>query len=89
MLMSIIWYPLHFLRKILNGSIFTDQGRGMLWFYDSRDWLGGYPYESATKDEILDYLDMKGFKISKQETQNQVLEYSVLVVLTIYSKKEN
>ena len=65
MLMSIIWYPLHFTRKILNGSIFTDQGRGMLWFYDSRDWLGGYPYESATKDEILNYLDIKGFKILK------------------------
>ena len=63
--MSIIWYPLHFIRKVLNGSLFKDQGRGMLWFYDSRDWLGGYPYESATKEEIVEFMKLKGFKILK------------------------
>ena len=65
LIMSMIWYPLHFIRKVLNGSIFKDQGRGMLWFYDSRDWLGGYPYESATMEEIVKYLELKGFKTLK------------------------
>ncbi len=69
-LMSLIWYPLHFLRKVINGSLFKDQGRGMLWFYDSRDWLGGYPYESATKEEIINYVEKKGFKILKTRNVN-------------------
>ena len=63
--MSIFWYPLHFIRKVLNGSIFADQGRGMLWFYDSRDWLGVYPYESASMEEIIHYIELKGFKTLK------------------------
>lgn len=30
--------------------------RGMNFFTDVRDWLGGYPYEFATKDEIVSYM---------------------------------
>ena len=65
LLMCEIWIPLHLIRKILNGSIFKNQDRGMAWFNDSLDWLGGYPYESATKEEIINYLDIKGFRILK------------------------
>ena len=65
LLMCTIWIPLHLIRKILNGSIFKAQDRGMVWFNDSLDWLGGYPYESATKEEIISYLEVKGFRILK------------------------
>lgn len=64
-LLSLIWYPLHFLRKVLNGSLLNNDNRGMLWFYDSKDWLGGYPYEDATKDEIVSYLNQKNFTLVK------------------------
>ena len=33
-------------------------------FYDSIDWLGGYPYESASKDEIIEFLE-KNFDLQK------------------------
>lgn len=36
-------------------TLFThySQGRGMSYWTDVRDWLGGYPYEFATVDEIF------------------------------------
>jgi SAM-dependent methyltransferase len=36
-------------------SLFTEysQGRGMSYWTDVRDWLGGYPYEFASADEIF------------------------------------
>lgn len=34
--------------------------RGMSWRRDVVDWLGGYPYESATKREVVDFM-VSGF----------------------------
>ena len=64
-LISCIWYPAHFIGKLLNGSLFKKKRRGMLWFYDSRDWLGGYPYESASKEEVVGFVEERGFTIIK------------------------
>jgi 2-polyprenyl-6-hydroxyphenyl methylase/3-demethylubiquinone-9 3-methyltransferase len=36
--------------------------RGMKWYTDLVDWLGGYPYESATPDEIRDFVEGLGFR---------------------------
>jgi 2-polyprenyl-6-hydroxyphenyl methylase/3-demethylubiquinone-9 3-methyltransferase len=30
--------------------------RGMSWFTDARDWLGGYPYEYATVEEVFKFM---------------------------------
>jgi SAM-dependent methyltransferase len=35
--------------------------RGMNFFNDVHDWLGGYPYESATPQEVETYLGRNGF----------------------------
>jgi 2-polyprenyl-3-methyl-5-hydroxy-6-metoxy-1,4-benzoquinol methylase len=37
--------------------------RGMIWHHDVHDWLGGYPYESATAEEVKLHLANHGFKI--------------------------
>lgn len=34
-----------------------DRGRGMAMITDVRDWLGGYPYEYATSDEIAEFCE--------------------------------
>jgi len=47
-----------FLGKILTRQKFT---RGMSWYYDAIDWLGGYPYQSATPDEIVEFVGKAGF----------------------------
>lgn len=39
--------------------------RGMNFYYDIIDWLGGYPYEYASKDKMVDFVDKYGFKLIK------------------------
>ena len=39
--------------------------RGMNYWYDIIDWVGGYPYEVATPDEIFDFYKEKGFELRK------------------------
>ena len=41
----------------------TNVNRGMKVFYDAIDWLGGYPYESATSNNIIQSL--KGYNLIK------------------------
>ena len=54
-------------RKILRQPrepLFSGE-RGMSIFYDVIDWLGGYPYEYASFDEIKDFIERLGFKLIK------------------------
>lgn len=37
--------------------------RGMNFYNDIDDWLGGFPYESATEDEIESFLKERGFAL--------------------------
>lgn len=39
--------------------------RGMNFFTDVHDWLGGYPYESATPREITTFLEQRGFTLER------------------------
>jgi len=39
--------------------------RGMNFYYDVIDWLGGYPYEYASVQELVDFLEPHGFKLVK------------------------
>jgi 2-polyprenyl-3-methyl-5-hydroxy-6-metoxy-1,4-benzoquinol methylase len=39
--------------------------RGMNRWYDIIDWVGGYPYEVATPDEIFEFYKAKGYSLTK------------------------
>ncbi len=39
--------------------------RGMSYYYDIVDWVGGYPYEYASVDEITKFFEQRGFKLTK------------------------
>ncbi|MBC8737354.1 class I SAM-dependent methyltransferase [Paraburkholderia sp. UCT31] len=39
--------------------------RGMSYYYDMVDWLGGYPFEVATPDQLTSFLAMRGFRLQK------------------------
>jgi 2-polyprenyl-6-hydroxyphenyl methylase/3-demethylubiquinone-9 3-methyltransferase len=39
--------------------------RGMSKWHDILDWVGGYPYEFATPDEIFDFYSARGFTLTK------------------------
>lgn len=40
-------------------------GRGMNRWYDIIDWVGGFPYEVATVDEIFEFYKKRGFRMTK------------------------
>jgi 2-polyprenyl-3-methyl-5-hydroxy-6-metoxy-1,4-benzoquinol methylase len=39
--------------------------RGMNYYTDIVDWVGGFPYEYASPDEIARFLEQRGFKLKK------------------------
>ena len=39
--------------------------RGMLFYTDIKDWLGGYPYESASYHEVKEKVEAMGFTLEK------------------------
>lgn len=47
--------------------------RGMDVLHDVHDWLGGYPYESTSADEVVSFMAERGFE------QQSILPYRVLL----------
>lgn len=39
---------------------YTKDNRGMHWFYDRIDWLGGYPFEVAAADDVIRFCRKRG-----------------------------
>jgi hypothetical protein len=61
-----IWlcYPLIYLAKwIVTGKNPMIKNRGMDFYYDVIDWVGGYPYEYASQPEIVRFLNGLGFDL--------------------------
>ena len=55
--------PLGYIRMLKHYS----NSRGMNRWYDIVDWVGGYPYEVATPDEIFDFYTARGFTLTKMK----------------------
>lgn len=51
--------PMHYVRSWTQYK----NGRGMNRGYDIIDWVGGYPYEVATVDEIFQFYKVRGFTL--------------------------
>jgi 2-polyprenyl-3-methyl-5-hydroxy-6-metoxy-1,4-benzoquinol methylase len=49
---------------VRNWTTYREQ-RGMSRWHDLLDWVGGYPYEFATPDEIFDFYRARGFELTK------------------------
>lgn len=45
--------------------------RGMSYFTDVLDWLGGYPYEVAKPEAIFDFYKARGFELFKLKTDQR------------------
>ena len=45
--------------------------RGMDFYHDVRDWIGGYPYESISPKELNDLLTPLGFDLVKQHVRKR------------------
>jgi len=42
--------------------------RGMSWWHDCLDWIGGYPFETATPDQIFAFFQPRGFVLERLTT---------------------
>ncbi len=42
--------------------------RGMSYWHDLIDWIGGYPFEVATPEAIFDFYTTRGFQLTKLKT---------------------
>lgn len=65
------WYLLLRGKSLSQHIASYSKKRGMDFFHDVRDWLGGYPYESITPHEIKKLLEPLGFKCIKQNVRRR------------------
>jgi len=49
--------------------------RGMSKFVDIRDWLGGWPMEFTRNDDVVAFLDQRGFKLENIKTGEACAEF--------------
>jgi 2-polyprenyl-3-methyl-5-hydroxy-6-metoxy-1,4-benzoquinol methylase len=47
-----------------------DERRGMSRWRDIIDWVGGYPYEVSTPDEIFEFFKARGYRLTKMNCGN-------------------
>lgn len=45
-----------------------EPGRGMSWYRDVVDWVGGYPFEVARPEQIFDFFRARGFSLIRLKT---------------------
>lgn len=57
------------LRDVLAGRApwrrYQQKERGMSWYYDVIDWLGGYPFEVAAPDAVTQFFGARGFTLDR------------------------
>lgn len=61
-------------RWVVSGreAALTPGSRGMSVYYDWIDWLGGYPFEVATVEELLRFGRERGFELENLRTTNRM-----------------
>ena len=65
LLICILFYIIWLAKFLISKKNPRHKERGMDFHYDVIDWIGGYPYEYANKDEIESFLTRFGFQLKK------------------------
>ncbi len=68
---ALLWGPAvirNFFAGTLHRLIRNSSSRGMNWWRDAVDWVGGYPFEVAKPEEIFDFYRARGFSIARLKT---------------------
>ncbi len=59
-----LFYPIIYLAKwLITQKNPATKDRGMNFYHDVIDWVGGYPYEYASKSEIVSFFESGGFSL--------------------------
>lgn len=67
---SLVPLPYFIAHSIYRALIPKKRPRGMSWWRDFLDWVGGYPFEVASPGSIVDFYYEHGFALIKQKTVN-------------------
>jgi 2-polyprenyl-6-hydroxyphenyl methylase/3-demethylubiquinone-9 3-methyltransferase len=59
-------FGLRYMVRLLSGRLRVE--RGMSLWYDMLDWLGGYPFEVSTPEQMLLFYREKGFVLANLKT---------------------
>jgi 2-polyprenyl-6-hydroxyphenyl methylase/3-demethylubiquinone-9 3-methyltransferase len=59
-------------RSVLDDIRDRNSQRGMDYWRDLEDWVGGYPYECATPAEVTSFVELMGFKLVNQVVRNTI-----------------
>ena len=54
--------------RLENPFAMRQPARGMSWFRDVVDWVGGYPFEVASPEQIFDFFRTRGFTLIRLTT---------------------
>ncbi len=65
-LVALLYPVIWFAKLLVTGKNPKEQSRGMDFFYNIIDWVGGYPYEYASILEIDNLLTQLGFRCIKK-----------------------
>lgn len=53
------------LKSLFNYILTVKQNRGMSFYFNMLDWIGGYPYEFSSIHNLKKYCENRGFKVIK------------------------
>jgi len=86
-----LWIFIHFLYPTLPSVILKylqnrKTPRGMTIYYDLLDWLGGYPFEVSSPNEIFNFYKTKGFILTQLKTVGGKLGCNEFVFRRIMNK---
>ncbi len=63
-MIALFYWVIYVAKFLVTGKNPKKKQRGMNFYHDVIDWVGGYPYEYATVLEIEQILKAKGFSTS-------------------------
>ena len=69
-LLIAIHFPYLVLGRVISNTLKRKPSlkRGMSYWIDMKDWLGGLPFEVARPEKIVEYLRLRGFVLEKVRT---------------------
>jgi len=54
--------------QYFNEKLYYQKKRGMSWWHDQIDWIGGYPYEDARPEEVFRFMKQHGLMLENFTT---------------------
>jgi 2-polyprenyl-3-methyl-5-hydroxy-6-metoxy-1,4-benzoquinol methylase len=67
------------LKEYIRSWTQYSKNRGMSRWHDAVDWIGGYPYEVATKEKLIDFFKAQGFDVLRVKRPDYKLGCNELV----------